>query len=155
MSWRVRRLVAANRAYRGWAARRGMIAATGRKVARLRVALWNFVCGSDISPASTLPADLALPHPNGVVMHDEAIVGPGCMIMQQVTLGQLAGAGAPTVGKAVYIGAGAKVLGGITIGDGARIGANAVVLHDVPQGATVVGIPASVVRRQTADGDPS
>ena len=68
------------------------------------------------------------------------------MLMQQVTLGQLAGPGAPVIGSNVYIGAGAKVLGDITVGDGARIGANAVVLSNVPPQCTVVGIPAQIVR---------
>jgi serine O-acetyltransferase len=65
--------------------------------------------------------------------------------MQQVTLGQVATAGAPTVCRGAFIGAGAKVLGPIRIGEGARIGANAVVLTDVPDGATAVGIPARII----------
>jgi len=89
-----------------------------------------------------------LPHPNGVVMHRDAVIGVNCMIMQQVTIGQLAEGGAPRLGDGVYVGAGAKVLGEITIGDGASIGANAVVLSDVPPGCTAVGIPARVVRRR-------
>jgi serine O-acetyltransferase len=66
------------------------------------------------------------------------------MIMQQVTIGQLAEEYAPTIGSHVYIGAGAKVLGRIVIGDRARIGANAVVLADVPADGTAVGIPARI-----------
>ena len=71
------------------------------------------------------------------------------MLMQQVTVGQLADGAAPVIGSGVYIGAGAKVLGGVRVGDGARIGANAVVLRDVPAGCTAVGVPAHVI----ASGD--
>lgn len=83
-----------------------------------------------------------LPHPNGVVIHPDARVGPNCLIFQQVTLGTLASGGAPIVGGPVNIGAGAKLLGQIVIGDHAKIGANAVVLVDVPAGAVEVGGPA-------------
>lgn len=66
--------------------------------------------------------------------------------MQQVTLGQLAKGGAPVVERGAYLGAGAKVLGSVRIGAGARIGANAVVLTDIPPNCTAVGIPARIVR---------
>lgn len=68
------------------------------------------------------------------------------MIMQQVTIGQTAASLGPKIGMNVYIGAGAKVLGEVTIGDGAQIGANAVVLIDVPANCTAVGVPARVVQ---------
>jgi serine O-acetyltransferase len=67
------------------------------------------------------------------------------MLMQQVTIGQLAGSSVPILGSFVYVGAGAKLLGGIRIGDRARIGANAVVLCDVPEDRTAVGVPARIV----------
>ncbi len=67
--------------------------------------------------------------------------------MQQVTLGQTGDSGAPTVEEDAYIGAGAKVIGEITIGARARIGANAVVLKDVPPDATAVGVPARIILR--------
>ncbi len=85
-----------------------------------------------------------LPHPNGVVIHNDAEIGPNCLIFQQVTLGARRGR-VPRIGGHVDIGAGAKLLGGIVVGDDALIGANAVVLDDVPAGATVAGIPAVVV----------
>ncbi len=85
-----------------------------------------------------------LPHPNGIVVHPAAEIGPNCLLFQQVTLGVLPG-GVPRLEGNVVVGAGAKLLGGIKIGDHARIGANAVVLQDVPAGATCVGVPARVV----------
>jgi serine O-acetyltransferase len=100
------------------------------------------ITGSDIVLGVRLGQRLSLPHPTGVVIHQDAIVGDDCMIMQQVTIGQLDGPGVPVLGSRVYVGAGAKILGPVRIGDGARIGANAVVLNDVPPNHTAVGIPA-------------
>ncbi|UAK26564.1 hypothetical protein K8P63_07625 [Sphingomonas nostoxanthinifaciens] len=87
-----------------------------------------------------------MPHPNGIVIHPDSVIGPNCLILQQVTLA--AGAdGAPRLGGHVDIGAGAKLLGGIVVGDHAVIGANAVVTRDVAPGTTVVGIPARPIER--------
>jgi serine O-acetyltransferase len=110
----------------------------------LRHRWWSIVTGADIPLNCHLGGGLLLPHPNGVVIHPEAIVGPNCLIFQQVTIGSL-GSGAPRIGGHVDIGAGAKILGQITVGHHAKIGANAVVLSDVPDGATAVGIPAQVI----------
>lgn len=98
--------------------------------------------GADIPLNCQLGGGLLLPHPNGVVIHPDARVGPNCLIFQQVTLGTLASGGAPVIGGHVDIGAGAKLLGGIKVGDHAKIGANAVVLADVPAGSVAVGAPA-------------
>ncbi|WP_236544513.1 serine O-acetyltransferase [Roseovarius atlanticus] len=85
-------------------------------------------------------------HPNGVVVHPDAVIGPNCILFQQVTLGTNRGdKGAPQLGGHVDVGPGAKILGPVTIGDHAVIGANAVVLHDVPAGATAVGVPARIL----------
>ncbi len=82
----------------------------------------------------------SLPHPYGIIVHSQAEIGRGVTIMQQVTIGGKHGTDlAPCIDDHVYIGAGAKVLGGIRVGRGATIGANAVVTKDVPPGATVVG----------------
>ena len=67
------------------------------------------------------------------------------MIMQQVTVGMIGAGEVPTIGNGVYVGAGAKIIGKLAIGDRARIGANAVVLSDVPAGCTAVGIPARIL----------
>lgn len=87
-------------------------------------------------------------HQGAVVVHGNAVIGDDCLIRQGVTLGNRFLAhpfDAPVLGKRVNVGAGAKVLGKIIIGDDVVIGANAVVLHDVPAGTTVVGIPARPV----------
>jgi serine O-acetyltransferase len=69
------------------------------------------------------------------------------MIMQQVTIGMIGDGEVPMIGNGVYIGAGAKIIGKVTVGDGARIGANAVVTEDVPANCTAVGVPARVISR--------
>ena len=113
---------------------------------------WSAVSGADIPINTRIGGGLAIPHPNGLVIHSDSLIGPNCLIVQQVTLGG-DDHGGPKVGGHVDIGAGAKILGSITIGDNAKIGANAVVLHDVPAGATAVGIPARIIPEQTQYGD--
>jgi serine O-acetyltransferase len=91
--------------------------------------------------------DLKLPHPYGVMIAEDARIGLGCVFYHNVTLGRRDGSpGAPDVQDEVFIGSNAIVLGGVCIGRGAIIGAGAVVVTDVPAGATVVGNPARVVR---------
>lgn len=108
----------------------------------LRHRAWSAISGADIPLNCQIGGGLLLPHPNGVVIHPDARVGPNCLIFQQVTLGTLASGGAPVIGGHVDIGAGAKLLGQIAVGDHAKIGANAVVLSDVPAWAVAVGAPA-------------
>ena len=139
-------LIASVRAYQRHAGRRGLLALCARRMAVLRHRWWSVVSGADVPLSSRLGGGLVLPHPNGVVIHPGASIGPNCMIFQQVTLGSSRG-GVPTLGGHVDVGAGAKILGGVRIGHHARIGANAVVLCDVPDGATAVGVPAVVVER--------
>ncbi len=140
-----RSLLASVRAYQRHAASRSPLATAARMAAVLRHRLWSVVTGADIPLNSRLGGGLLLPHPNGIVIHPQAEVGPNCLIFQQVTLGVGARPGTPKIGGHVDIGAGAKILGGVVIGDHAKIGANAVVLDDVPTGATAVGIPARVI----------
>ena len=84
----------------------------------------------------------------GVVIHRRSVIGENCEISHQVTIGGRGGFHeVPVIGNDVFIGAGAKVLGPITVGDGAIIGANAVVLTDVPAHSVAVGIPARVIKR--------
>ena len=99
--------------------------------------------GADFGPG------LVLVHSMGIVINGEVRGGSGVTIMHQVTVGA-EGRRSPTLGDGVFLGAGAKVIGPVSIGEGARVGANAVVVHDVPAHATVVGIPARVVRRREA-----
>jgi serine O-acetyltransferase len=116
-----------------------------RKIARVRHTFWSILTQADIGLEARIGSGLMLPHPNGVVIHEEARIGDDCMIMQQVTVGMIGDGEVPTIGNRVYVGAGAKIIGKLVVGDGARIGANSVVLSDVPAGATAVGVPARLV----------
>ena len=102
-------------------------------------------CGCIIGRGAEFGAGFVLIHSIGVVINGNVRGGSGVKIEHQVTIGAEKRA-SPTLGDDVFIGAGAKILGPVRIGDGARVGANAVVLHDVPPYSTVVGIPARVVR---------
>ena len=112
----------------------------------LRHRWWSIVTGADIPTNCQIGGGLRIPHPNGIVIHPQAVIGPNCLIFQQVTIGvRDDDSKAPCIGGHVDIGAGAKILGAVTIGNHAKIGANAVVLDDVPDGATAVGIPAKLI----------
>lgn len=113
-----------------------------RKFCVIRHRFWSVVSGAEINLNSRISGGLLIPHPNGIVIHPDAEIGPNCLIFQQVTIGTSHRGGTPKIGGHVDIGAGAKVLGGIVIGNHARIGANAVVVHLVLEGETVVGVPA-------------
>ena len=115
-----------------------------RRIAIVRHRFWSVVTGADIPINSRIGGGLLIPHPNGIVIHPLAVIGPNCLIFHQVTVGSREDGGVPVIGGHVDVGAGAKVLGGVKIGDHARIGANAVVLVDVPDGADAYGIPARV-----------
>jgi serine O-acetyltransferase len=145
-----RSLLASIRAYQRHAGRTSPLSLFLKKIAVLRHRFWSVVTGSDIPVNTQIGGGLLLPHPNGIVIHPDCRIGPNCLILQQVTLGSGRG-GVPTLGGHVDVGAGAKVLGRIHLHDHAVVGANAVVLSDVPHGVTVVGIPARQVRsRQRA-----
>lgn len=106
------------------------------------------IANARIPAGARIGRDVGFVHDaNGTIISPEVTIGDGCTIFHQVTIGSAHNgiAGAPTIGNYVTIGAGAKVLGRIHVGDRARIGANAVVLRDVPAGATAVGVPARVV----------
>ena len=139
-----RSLLASIRAYQRAAASRAPWAFAQRKWAVLRHRFWSVVTGADIPVNCRIGGGLLLPHPNGIVIHPDAVIGPNCLIFQQVTIGVARG-GVPRIEGHVDFGAGAKVLGPITVREHARIGANAVVVRDVPAGATVVGIPGRIV----------
>jgi serine O-acetyltransferase len=115
----------------------------------------RFLTGIEIHPGATLGRRVFIDHGMGVVIGETAEVGDDCTIYQAVTLGGTSlyrGAKRhPTLGKGVVVGAGAKVLGGFTVGDGARIGSNAVVVKPVPPGATAVGNPARIIDAERGD----
>lgn len=115
------------------------------------VSHWGrFLTGIEIHPGARIGRRFVIDHGMGVVIGETAIIGDDVYIYHQVTLGGTSseqGKRHPTIGNNVIIGAGAKVLGAIMVGDGARIGANAVVVADVPVATTVVGIPARPVER--------
>ena len=107
--------------------------------------LARFFTGIEIHPGATLGQGIFIDHGMGVVVGETAVVGDYALIYQGVTLGgtgKETGKRHPTVGSRVVIGSGAKVLGNITVGDYARIGAGAVVLNDVPTNCTAVGVPS-------------
>ncbi len=103
--------------------------------------------GLEIKVGADIDGGLYIAHPIGTVIATDRI-GRNCTIIAAVTIGMRNTWAFPRIGDNVFIGAGARVLGGITVGDNAVIGANAVVIHDVPQGATVVGIPGRVVHHK-------
>lgn len=106
--------------------------------------------GVEIHPAATIGRGFFIDHGMGVVIGETTEIGDNCTIYQGVTLGGTGkdvGKRHPTLGNNVMVGAGAKVLGPVTIGDNSKIAANAVVLHAVSENSTAVGIPAKVVRR--------
>jgi len=137
-------LLASIRSYQRHTGSRHPLHVAARKVAVVRHLFWSAVTGADVPLNCQLGGGLSMPHPNGIVIHPGSRVGPNCMIFQQVTIGMGHG-GVPQIGGHVDIGAGAKVLGPIRVGDHARIGANAVVMCDVPPDTTAVGIPARIL----------
>jgi serine O-acetyltransferase len=110
----------------------------------------RWMTGIEIHPAAKIGERVFFDHAMGVVVGETAEIGDGCTIYQGVTLGGTSlykgEKRHPTLGKDVVIGAGAKVLGGFTVGDGAKVGSNAVVTKPVPAGATAVGNPARIIQ---------
>lgn len=121
----------------------------GRRWAMLRHRFWSAVSGAEIPLNARIGGGLLVPHPNGIVIHPGAVIGPNCLILQQVTIGTRAEGDPPVLEGHVDVGAGAKILGSLRIGAHATIGANAVVLKNVPEGATAVGIPAVCIEPRT------
>lgn len=139
------RLLRAIRGYQESRRRSSALALIATKIWVLRYRFWSIMTQCEIPLTCQIDGGLLLPHPQGIIIHPDSVIGPNCLIFQQVTL-----AGAVTLGGHVDIGAGAKLLGPLRVGDDARIGANAVVTRDVPSGATVAGIPARIISRPEA-----
>lgn len=141
-----RSLLASLRSYQYWQDR-GFFGRIFCKFAAVRHRFWSVIAGCDIPINTNIGGGLLMPHPNGIVIHPGCRIGPNCLIFQQVTLGSNSGGsrkGVPSLGGHVDIGAGAKIIGGVKIGDHAVIGTNAVVLCDVPDGALAMGVPAKI-----------
>lgn len=145
--------VAAAVAYDGYAvlamnrvrelARRWHVPMVNRALRLTQMALYSIEIGKDVE----LGEGIILVHTMGTVIGGDAKIGDRVWIMSNVTIGTAKDNGFPRIGNDVRIGAGARILGPVTIGDGAVIGANAVVLTDVPAGAVAVGVPATVKSR--------
>jgi serine O-acetyltransferase len=138
-------------AHRFWSTRLGPL----QWFARLLAMLARWLTGIEIHPGARLGRGVFIDHGMGVVIGETTEIGDHCTIYQGVTLGGTSlvkgSKRHPTLESRVVVGAGAKVLGPFTVGEGARIGSNAVVVKAVPAGATVIGIPARVVDEQYAD----
>jgi serine O-acetyltransferase len=126
-----------------------------RWLGRFTSHLGRWLTGIEIHPGAKIGCCVFIDHGMGVVIGETAEVGDGCTIYQGVTLGGTSlyrgEKRHPTLGSGVVVGAGAKVLGGFVVGEGARIGSNAVVVKEVPAGATVVGIPGRIVEDRSAE----
>ncbi|MFO7593634.1 MAG: serine O-acetyltransferase [Pseudomonadota bacterium] len=122
--------------------------------ARMISGLSRWFTGIEIHPGATIGRRFFIDHGMGVVIGETAIIGDDCTIYHGVTLGGTSwrkGKRHPTLENNVVVGAGAKVLGPITIGSGARIGSNAVVVKSIPTATTVVGVPGRIVKRAETD----
>jgi serine O-acetyltransferase len=119
-----------------------------RWLGRLVSHIGRFATGIEIHPGAKIGRRFFIDHGMGVVIGETAEIGDDCTLYHGVTLGGTSwnkGKRHPTLGNGVVVGAGAKILGPILIGDGARVGSNAVVVRAVPAGATAVGIPAHII----------
>ena len=125
-------------------------------LARLVSHLGRWLTGIEIHPGATIGRRFFIDHGMGVVIGETAVIGDDCTLYHGVTLGGTTwqkGKRHPTLANDVVVGAGAKVLGPIQIGPGARIGSNAVVLRDVPANGTVVGVPGRLIERKDGGTD--
>jgi len=121
-------------------------------LARFIAYISRWMTGIEIHPGATIGRRVFIDHGMGVVIGETAVIGDDCTLYHGVTLGGTSwnkGKRHPTLEQGVVIGAGAKVLGPITIGKGAKIGSNAVVVKDVPENATAVGIPARILEEES------
>src|SRR5918911_4374511 len=123
-----------------------------RWLGRFTSTLGRWLTGIEIHPGAKIGSCVFIDHGMGVEIGETAEIGDGCTIYQGVTLGGTSlykgTKRHPTLGRNVVVSAGAKVLGGFTVGDGARVGSNAVVIKPVPAGATAVGIPARIIQAE-------
>ena len=123
----------------------------GRRIrAAICTRLIRMTCNMDIEISAPIGPGICFPHTWGIVIGGLSVIGRNCKIMQGVSFGgaggkrKINGQSQPRIGDGVLVGAGAKILGPVTIGNKAKIGANAVVINDVPAHATAVGVPAQI-----------
>jgi serine O-acetyltransferase len=127
-------------------------------LARFLSALARWLTGIEIHPGASIGRRFFIDHGMGVVIGETAVIGDDCTLYHGVTLGGTSwqkGKRHPTLGDNVVVGAGAKILGPIEIGSGARVGSNAVVLKAVPENATVVGVPGKLVEPRAEQDEKS
>ena len=145
VSWQPGRyLLRSIRGYQAARAKGGLSSLIVRRLWVVSHRFWSAVNGADLPINTRIEGGLSIPHPNGIVIHPDSVIGPNCLISQQVTLGGGA-VSAPRLGANVRIGPGARILGDITLGDHCVIQANAVVLGDVPAYASMEGVPAKMI----------
>jgi len=127
-----------------------------KSLSRLIMGINQIITHIDIHPGATIGRRVFIDHGTGVVIGQTAIIEDDVLIYQGVTLGGVsltAGKRHPTIKRGVVIGAGAKILGNITIGENSKVGANSVVVRNVPENSTAIGIPAHVIQKGR-DKDP-
>ena len=117
-------------------------------VAFLLFKLTEIIAGISLPASADIGKGFYVGHFGGIILHSDVKMGENCSIGPGVLIGTrgLGNTGVPVIGNNVYIGSGAKILGGIKIGDNVKVGANAVVLSDIPDGATAAGIPAKIIK---------
>lgn len=122
-----------------------------KKLSSMMYILVRNFYGIELPPTATIGRRLHIEHQHGIIVHYNAIIGDDCVLRHEVTLGQrdMNDDRAPTLGNRVEVGAGAKIIGGVLIGSDAVIGANAVVVRDIPAKAHAVGIPAKVIETKS------
>ena len=127
-----------------------------RWIARFISTLARWITGIEIHPGAVIGRRFFIDHGMGVVIGETAIIGDDCMLYHGVTLGGTTWDKVkrhPTLKNGVVIGAGAKILGPITLGNNVRVGSNSVVVRSIDDNETVVGIPGRIVKKKTEDGD--
>lgn len=123
-------------------------------IPRMLTEIGRFITGIDIHPGATIGKNCVFDHAMGVVIGETAIIGDRVLIYQGVTLGGVKHTNEkrhPTIGDDVIVGAGSKVLGNIRLGNKVKIGANSVVLIDVPDGMSAAGVPAKILKEKTPE----
>jgi len=146
-----RKLLKSIRDYQRIAETSGPLRHLRLKLTMLRHRFWSVITQCDIPVTCTIGGGLLLPHPMGIVIHPDAVIGSNCLLMHQTTIGSVArNTRLPVLGGHVDVGPGAKILGPVDIGDHAVVGANAVVVRSIEGCNIVGGVPAKAIGRNSA-----